>query len=605
MAQDPASVYAAEKARHAAALQLLQQKHNRLGWLRLLTLAGTAIGAYQLFMAAGAWAWVVVLGGIALFLWVVSVDANNNRKLNFVKQLLHINEEELRILAGQFNHRSTGSQFAPQVHDYAADLDLFGAYSLYQYINRCSSEQANALLANNLLEPLPVDEILLRQQAVEEWAPQLQWRQELQAIAALSPITTNTQLRLERWLAQKDESFTHPAWKWVVPVYTLFACGIAAAAIFDLIPGALFSAMLFLFIITSFALGKKATATSMQLSGVVAEMESLAGILQCLEKPTFKSSLLQQLQESITNANSTASKEIHGLKSILNRFDLRLNVFLFIFLNAFLLWDVRQMMALHRWRMGNKNAVSNWFWAITQAEVLNSLAVLRFNKPTWVQPQFTTPYFYFEATGVGHPLLPEDQRITSDFELKGTGKIALITGSNMAGKSTFLRSLGVAVVLAQMGAVVCARSLLLSPVQLLSSMRIADNLAENTSTFYAELKKLKVIIEAVREKRPVLVLLDEILRGTNSLDRHTGSKALIQQLIREESVAVLATHDVELAALEQQYPRSIENYHFDVQVAGEELYFDYKLKTGICSNLNASVLMRKIGIELDDETPRA
>jgi DNA mismatch repair ATPase MutS len=149
-----------------------------------------------------------------------------------------------------------------------------------------------------------------------------------------------------------------------------------------------------------------------------------------------------------------------------------------------------------------------------------------------------------------------------------------------------------------MGAVTCAKAFTLSTVHLMSSMRIADNLAENTSTFYAELKKLKTIIEAVNRHEPVFILLDEILRGTNSFDRHKGSEALMAQLIKQKAVAVIATHDVELAKLEEQYPQSIENYHFDVQVEGEELYFDYKLKHGVCTSLNASILMKKIGIEL-------
>jgi DNA mismatch repair ATPase MutS len=195
-------------------------------------------------------------------------------------------------------------------------------------------------------------------------------------------------------------------------------------------------------------------------------------------------------------------------------------------------------------------------------------------------------------------LLPAEQRVTSSFGINGQGKIALVTGSNMAGKSTFLRSLGVNVLLAQTGAPVCAETFVLSPVKLMSSMRIADNLAENTSTFYAELKKLKTIIEAVKRHEPVFILLDEILRGTNSLDRHTGSAALMKQLIKEHAVAVIATHDVALAKLENEYPTAIQNYHFDVQVEGEELYFDYKLKDGVCTSLNASLLMKKIGIEM-------
>jgi DNA mismatch repair ATPase MutS len=205
----------------------------------------------------------------------------------------------------------------------------------------------------------------------------------------------------------------------------------------------------------------------------------------------------------------------------------------------------------------------------------------------------------FSATNLGHPLIAETKCVTNSFSTDGIGNITLITGSNMAGKSTFLRSIGCNTVLALMGSVVCADSFTTSHIRLMSSMRIADNLAENTSTFYAELKKLQSIIEAVNQYEKIFILLDEILRGTNSLDRHTGSKALIKQLIKQNAVAILATHDVELAKEENNHPQNITNYHFDVQVANDELYFDYKLKAGICKSLNASILMRKIGIEME------
>ena len=257
------------------------------------------------------------------------------------------------------------------------------------------------------------------------------------------------------------------------------------------------------------------------------------------------------------------------------------------------------MIALNGWRKGFKSLLPKWFEAVAEIELLHSLSTLHFNQPAWCFPQFSSHLFILHGSAIGHPLLRNEQRVNNDFDLQGLAKIALITGSNMAGKSTFLRSLGVNIVLAQTGAPVCAASFVLSPAQLLSSMRIADNLAENTSTFYAELKKLRTIIEAVKEHSTVLILLDEILRGTNSYDRHKGSAALIKQLIKEDAVAVMATHDVELAGLQTTYPNAIDNYHFDVEVEGEELYFDYKLKDGVCKSLNASILMKKIGIDLD------
>jgi DNA mismatch repair ATPase MutS len=205
---------------------------------------------------------------------------------------------------------------------------------------------------------------------------------------------------------------------------------------------------------------------------------------------------------------------------------------------------------------------------------------------------------------VGHPLINAAKRVNNDISMNnrstglGEEELMLITGSNMAGKSTYLRSIGVNTVLAMAGAPVCATAFTLSPVQVISSMRIADNLEESTSTFYAELKKLKAIIDRVNARENVFILLDEILRGTNSLDRHTGSVALVKQLINHKAACIIATHDVELAKLKGLYPDNILNYHFDVQVANDELYFDYKLKEGICTSLNASILMKKIGIEL-------
>ena len=213
-------------------------------------------------------------------------------------------------------------------------------------------------------------------------------------------------------------------------------------------------------------------------------------------------------------------------------------------------------------------------------------------------PELKKDHFFIEGKEIGHPLIPADKCVNNPVKIDQAGELMLVTGSNMAGKSTYLRSIGVNTVLAMAGAPVCAKYFCLSPVQIISSMRIADNLEESTSTFYAELKKLKTVIDKVNNNEKVFILLDEILRGTNSLDRHTGSAALLKQLIKHNAVGIIATHDVELAGLKDEYPSGILNYHFDVQVNNEELYFDYKLKEGICTSLNASILMKKIGIEL-------
>jgi DNA mismatch repair ATPase MutS len=256
------------------------------------------------------------------------------------------------------------------------------------------------------------------------------------------------------------------------------------------------------------------------------------------------------------------------------------------------------VLQLEKWKEENNKKIDHWFHTLAEFEALSSLGTLAFNHPGWTFPELNTEQPEFTAKELGHPLIDPKKSVVNSYSTIGKAQISIITGSNMAGKSTFLRSVGVNMVLACMGAPVNASHMKISPLKVMSSMRVKDNLEESTSTFYAELKKLKSIIDAVKRKEPVFILLDEILRGTNSHDRHTGSKALIRQLVHEEATGIIATHDLELASLENEFPASIHNFHFDVQIDGPELYFDYTLKKGICQSFNAAILMKKIGIEL-------
>lgn len=594
----PKSIYQAEVEQLKTTIAKLQRKQQVFGWLRLVLFIVTIISAYVVFTTWGNAGWAVVAVGIAAFLMVVSADTDNKNRIANTLNLLHITEEEILVLNHQFQHRYTGAEYAPPVHNYAGDLDVFGAFSLFQYINRCQTEGGKTLLAQSFLHPLPVAQIHQYHEAIKEITPQYEWRRQLQAFSLQTPITIATQTRIENWLAQAEEAFTGKAWKVILPLYALITISSAIAALLGYLSGNQFSLLFLIYFITSSGLSKKPSKAYNYLSGITNEVSTLSHLISWIEEREFKSQLLQHLQQSVRIKGDKAAYQIKSLKELLSRFDLRLNVVLFVLLNSFLLWDVRQMIALNNWKRNNKAVATKWFQMIAAAEGLNSLAVLHFNKPGWCFPTFSDAYFTFKSTALGHPLLQEEQRVDNDFEISGAGKMALITGSNMAGKSTFLRSLGANAILAFMGAPVCAKSLQVSPVQLISSMRISDNLGESTSTFYAELKKLKTVIEAVNRHEPFLILLDEILRGTNSLDRHAGSKALIRQLIKEGAVAVIATHDAELTKLADEYAEAIDNYHFDMQFTGEDLSFDYTLKEGVCTNLNAAILMKKIGLDL-------
>ncbi len=598
MQNSPQVHYQQQLQKHRLHLQQLLKKRSRLGWVRLVVFLLTAFLTYKVLVSAGLWGLAVAAAGLGILLYLIATDANNNQRIDNAQTLISLNEEELQFLDNDYYRRYDGSRYIPAVHHYANDLDLFGKASLFQWMNRAYTEQGRNLLANDLLQPLPVAQVRERHEAIKEISPQIEWRQQLQAFAMQTSVTTQTEKQALAWLNEKDEHFTSPVWKAVVPVYSVLTLGSVLAAALGYLPAGLFSALYILYLFLSIILSRNTVKPYAQLSGIVKEVAVLHRLVQWIEEKKFKAPLLRNLQEEVKTTEGKAAGQIKKLKTILDRFDLRLSIVGVLFFNSFLLWDVRQMIALNQWRKRNKEKLANWFGLVAEMEVVHSVATMHFNKPGWSFPDFTDRHFSLSAQEIGHPLIADETRVNNDFTLTGTAKIGLVTGSNMAGKSTFLRSLGVNIVLAQMGAPVCAQSLVLSPVRLMSSMRIADNLAENTSTFYAELKKLKTIIEAVNRHEPVFILLDEILRGTNSLDRDKGSEALIAQLIKQNAVAVIATHDVELAKLETKFPQSVENYHFDVQVEGEELYFDYRLKQGVCTSLNASILMKKIGIEL-------
>lgn len=595
----PKAIFNQQISRLSILLEQQTKKRRLLGWSRLMVFLATVFISYYSFHAVGFWGFLPMAAGLAILLVLVSVDVDNNQQISNTKTLIDINNDELQILDHQFNHRFSGSRFFTNTHAYANDLDIFGPASVFQWLNRTYTEQGQRLLASDLLHPLPPEEISSRQQAVKEIAPMIEWRQQLQSFAKQTPVTVEAEQRTINWLEEKAVHFVHPGWRLFVWFYTSISLGSVAALLTGFLPATAFSYLFFIFLISSLVLSRNTIKPYIALSKIVKEVSSLHRLIQNIEAPEFKSHLLQQLQQGIKPAQGTAAFQIKKLRIILDRFDLRLNIAGVLFFNSFLLWDVRQMMALNKWRKQNRQLAAKWFEAVAAMEVLNSLASVHISQPQWCFPEFSNEPGFVAATELGHPLIPAAARVHNNFFMQGRGKVAIITGSNMAGKSTFLRSLGVNMVLAQIGSPVCAARFALSPLQLISSMRIADNLAENTSTFYAELKKLKRILEAVGRQENLFILLDEILRGTNSLDRHTGSVALIRQLIKQQAVAVIATHDVALADMQQEYPSAIHNYHFDVQVSGEELFFDYKLKEGVCTSLNASLLMKKIGIELD------
>jgi hypothetical protein len=402
-----------------------------------------------------------------------------------------------------------------------------------------------------------------------------------------------------RWMNDRSNNFDSIVWqilRWLVPAISFTIFGFYLA---DRITDQQMLTGLLLVLAFVFSFYKKTGKQYVELSKLLPQLKAFAPLLACIENATFESPWLKEKQQQLALEKHAASHEIGLLNKILQRFDYRLNPVVHIPLSIFLFWDLQQSLTLENWRKRQTGLIDKWFDALGEMEMIASLANLSFNHPSWTFPVILDEWFQLECQNLGHPLIREHKLVSNDFSMHKPPCIALITGSNMAGKSTFLRSVGANMVLAMTGAPVRAKAMKLPVVKTICSMRITDNLEEETSTFYAELKKIKRIVEAVEAGEKVFILVDEMLRGTNTLDRHKGSEALIRQLIRYNAVGIIASHDVALADLEKVYPGKLHNYHFDSVIKQEEIVFDYLLKDGVCTSANASLLMKKIGIELE------
>lgn len=537
---------------------------------------------------------------LAVFIWLVKKDVENKSRIAHLQHLLDAINQETMALNGKYTQFGDGAQWKPHEHYYADDLDIFGPHSLFQLLNRAGSEPGERMLASWLLSPASPQEIAHRNEAVSELTTTPETLLSHRALAMENQISLQTLHRLDGWLKEPQvfSGFRH--WKWIRFLFPALMIAILFLFIIDKLAISYFIYSLLLSGVISYQINKAVAPVHNSLSFMVNELKTLSLRLHLIETPQYHSQELKNIRNSLFTNNKKASEQIKDLEKILSRFDLRYNMLLSAPLNLFLLWNLQQILDLEKWKRSVSDEPLKWFNALSKLEALNSFATIRFNEPKWSFPIITPNYFYCKGEAVGHPLIPVEKRVNNPVSISDKGHIMLITGSNMAGKSTYLRSIGVNTVLAMAGAPVCAKEFSISAVKLISSMRIADNLEESTSTFYAELKKLKQVIDAANTGENILVLLDEILRGTNSHDRHIGSKALIKQLIQKNVVALVATHDLALASYANQFPTHISNFYFDVSVVGEDLSFDYLLKPGVCNSMNASVMMKKIGIKLDD-----
>ncbi len=574
----------------------LQKKEIRLSVLRLSWFLASLVAFYMLFSVSVLIASVVLAIGFFSLGWLVKYQNTIIQKKKFNEYLKTINELELKSLNGDFYSFPDGSEYHEKDHPYESDLDIFGHASLFQFVNRTTSQLAGNMLASWLKAPAPISEIQLRQEAVAELKDLTDWRQQMIAIGYQYKESGNNPEEILMWL-KTPSIFKNIT---TLRILTVSLSVISFATAFFVFRGLPFSVLMFVLIVNfwvNYKYFKAINKFHQQVTKSCELLKAYSEAIGLIESQDFHSRQLLELKSNFFGKEK-ASKQIKKLSELVNRLDTRLNVMVSIPLNLFLFWDIHSSIALESWKKSFAPYVSQWFEAMAKVEALSSLANLQFNNPEWIFPEVKETCFELNAVEMGHPLIPANRRVCNDFSVDRSGKIVLVTGSNMSGKSTFQRTCGVNMVLAFAGAPVCASKFIVSRVSLYTSMRISDSLEDNTSSFYAELKRLALIIKEVESNSKVFLLLDEILRGTNSNDRHIGSIALIKQLIQQNASGIVATHDLSLSSLEQELPDNIDNYNFDVKINGEELYFDYKLNKGICKSLNASILMKKMGIKV-------
>lgn len=577
----------------------LEKRNNLLTYIRLaLFLGGLAISGY-LFKNYGLLGLYAFIPFVILFIFIVRWHDQIKAKFDYYDKLSLINQQELAALDYEYSAFKDGADLLPTSnHAYAEDLDLFGEGSIYQYLNRTTLTIGEKCLADWLLAPSDQTTILARQAAIAELKDKIDWRQDWRAKGLQMEEKATDIPNLINWIKKgfllKDSPFITigslvlPILMGVALLLTLF--GIVTY----------FVPLFFWFINLAFIRFTQQETTHIiaQTANKSKVISTYQDLFECFEKETFQSKQLQQLQQELQVGASTASQEIKRLKQLSANLNIRGNLLAFLVLNTFFLWELIFCIKLEKWKEQMQREMDRWFQVLGEVEAFNSFANNYFNNPNWVMPEIAPHFFQLEAIQCGHPLLSPKVRISNDLHIPNQQKIILITGSNMAGKSTFLRTIGINLVLAFAGSPVCAKQFNSSIVTVYSSMRAKDSLMDSASSFFAELSGLKRTIDVVEEGEiPVFFLLDEILKGTNSKDRHQGSVALIRQLLKHNGVGLVSTHDLALCDMTNHFPKQIENWCFEVLIKDEEMIFDYTIKPGICRSMNATLLMKQMGIE--------
>ena len=441
------------------------------------------------------------------------------------------------------------------------------------------------MLSNN------IEHIPEKQEAIKELSQMTRWRQDYSANAKLME-SENSSEEVLKWLSQHESKFSN-AHQTLAIGFSLASLIVFSLVLANVIPLSYLGYWLLLGLFISGVFIKRVNVLSYQSSKTKDLFKSYAVLLHTIEHTDFKSQWLKKRQATIKTEGQKASVLVKQFSQLIDRLDNRNNLIWAIVVNGFFLADIWQSVLIEKWIIKHKTHINQWFKTVAIFDAYNTFGTYAFNHPQYVFPEINSEGNTISATALGHPLINADKRVCSDVNIHAQ-QFFIVTGANMAGKSTFLRTVGLHIVSANLGLPVCASYARYRPIKLITSMRTNDSLTDDSSYFFSELKRLQYIVNQLK-KDPYFVILDEILKGTNSTDKAIGSKKFVERLVQFKATGIIATHDLSLCDIEVSQP-AVKNYFFDAEIKNNELYFDYKLKQGVCKNMNASFLLKKMGI---------
>lgn len=573
-------------------LDKLHTKKNFLSICRIILLLTSVylfyLMVYQKNEIMGLWAFLVLI----LFVFTVNRYLNLLTQLKYYKALKNINEEELAFLEGKHQFENGVAFLNPQ-HAFSYDLDLFGKGSIFEFINRTGTSLGKQRLAFDLQEIPDETTIKLKQEAVKELSNNLSFRQQFQTLARLVNTTEQEDAAIKKWAETISDVPAKSIRIAAVLVPLLFFFSLIAT-IFDLHPLAIRLTTLFFTInlMLSGMMMKFISAEIGKSDKISHSLQQYSQMIQLFESESFQSEELKRMQKSLEVNNKMATQIVRRLATLFEKLNTVANLFVFILFNGTFQYHFWVHKKLIKWKNDNQQYLWQWIEVIGKVESLNSIANFAYNNPEYQYANVTSKDLIF--ADLGHPLIDKRKRIRNDIDFTKQS-FFILTGSNMSGKSTFLRAVGINLVLSYVGAPIDVTKASVCPLPIWVSMRLTDSLSESESYFFAEVKRLKEIVTQAN-KQPVFVLLDEILKGTNSDDKKSGTVGVIKKLHEFGVKGIIATHDLEVCEISKNYPEVMANKRFEVEIINDELHFDYRLKDGICQNKNATFIMKKMNI---------